>query len=146
MKFTILILIFVTCFFAGSLTAHQAHYKKKINEISQKEVVVESKSRTENTGICSAGIPDYEDKCCCSDEFCSGPGSNKQSMTCKNHCEDLSSDINLTYQTTKNQISYSSFFKINIQLLEIDHRCTKSSLKGIFHNTPTYISLQALLI
>ncbi len=67
--------------------------------------------------------------CCCSDSSCGGPSNNQQEMLCRNHCEDLSNEINLTNQNTNTKSLQSLSAKINFKFIKIDHRNTEISQK-----------------
>jgi len=146
MRFSLPILFIVILLNAGLLSAHKSHFEKNLKSIYKSEIVTESKNPFDNASICFPIVSNNVDMCCCSEEMCMGSANNQKKMSCKNHCEDLSNDINLTNLNSKNQSIYNLFARINILFIKADNRNTESSPKAKFQNTPTYISIHSFLI
>lgn len=143
MKFLIVILLLTTFLNTRYLSAHQDPVQKKTTAFSKTEISTKSSG---NAGIGFEAVPENEDRCCCSDNFCVGPGKSSQEMSCKSHSEDLSGNINLTIQNSKNQNIYILLSKMNFLFTETDHRNIKSSSNSKYHGAPSYISIHSFLI
>jgi len=149
----ILFIIFLLSSTSWLLSAHQGHFEKNTKGILQTEIVTQSNKSTDNESICIPDVLYNVNMCCCSDALCIGSGNecycnsgnNPHEMSCKSHCEDVSNDINLANQDTKVKNLHNLFSKINYLSNKIT-TCNKFSQKVIFLNTPTYISLQSILI
>ncbi len=156
----IILLIVLVFIYAELLSAHQGHYNKNENlsktELSSKTTKTQVIEDVNNYNNCNSNDLMGLECCCCINGICFqfDNGRNCQTddmpnqISCKSKCENAKSkdDIFIS-QNDKIQNFYRIYFLNNFLLnKESCNNNTNTSQKKISNNTPTYISIQSLLI